>query len=254
MSRSENASLQLFVGRLALRSVLTEVEKQAILGLPTHEHRITAKTDFVRVSEEVAFGCFIASGLVARFGQTLAGARQITAFHIAGDMADLHAAVRPIGVGGLTALCDTTILRIPHDAIRATAARHPAIAEALWRDCMVDAAILMQWVMNVGHRNAQTRLAHILCEMAIRMSGDRDVLLDYRFPITQEQLGEASGMTSVHVNRTLMTLRAHGLVTLKGGHVRIHDWAALAEVGQFDPTYLVADTKPERQKRLLTAA
>lgn len=251
MSRSENASLQLFVDRLAVRSVLNDEEKRAILGLPTHHLHVRAKTDFIRVNEEVAFSCFIASGLVARFGQTPAGARQITALHIPGDMADLHSAVRPIGVGGLTALCDTSILRISHNAIRALAARYPAIAEALWRDCMLDAAILMEWVVNVGHRDAQTRLAHIFCEMAVRNSGDSTASLDFRFPITQEQLGEATGMTSVHVNRSLMTLRVRELVTLKGGHVKIHDWAALAEAGQFDPAYLIADTAPNRQNRLL---
>ena len=254
MGRWENGNLQLFVDLLTARSVLNEEEQHAILKLPTCERDVSAKTDFVGFKEEVGQSCFIASGLVGRFGETLGGARQITALHIPGDMADLHSAVRPIGLGGLTALCDTTILSISHDAIRALVARYPAIAEALWRDCMLDAAILMEWIVNVGHRDAQTRLAHVFCEMAIRSSGNREPLLTYRFPITQEQLGEATGITSVHVNRSLMTLRARELVTVKGGHVQIHDWATLAKAGQFDPAYLVADTAPERQRRLLAVA
>jgi CRP-like cAMP-binding protein len=254
MGRSGNANLQLFVDRLIARSVLNEKEQHAILKLPTDQHDVRAKTDFVGFRDEVGQSCLTASGLVGRFGQTLGGARQITALYIPGDMADLCSTVRPIGLGGLTALCDTTVLSIPHDAIRALAARYPAIAEALWRDCMLDAAILMEWIVNVGHRDAQTRLAHLFCEMAIRSSGNREPLLTYRFPITQEQLGEATGITSVHVNRSLMTLRARELITLKGGHVQIHDWATLAEAGQFDPAYLVADTAPEQQKRLLSSA
>ncbi|WP_375428922.1 Crp/Fnr family transcriptional regulator [uncultured Sphingomonas sp.] len=252
MSRFENASLQLFVDRLTVRSVLTDEERRAIMALPTHLIVVKARQDFVHINQETSYSCFIASGLVGRFGQTLVGVRQITAFHLAGDMADLHSAVRPIGVGGLTALCETMILRVPHDAIRALAARYPAIAEALWRDCMLDAAILMEWVVNIGRRDAQTRLAHILCEISIRSGRNREVLLDYHFPITQDQLGDASGMTSVHVNRSLKALRDKGLATVKSGQVQIHNWAALAEMGEFNAAYLVADTAPERQKRLLS--
>jgi CRP-like cAMP-binding protein len=128
---------------------------------------------------------------------------------------------RPVGVGGLNALCETTILRVPYVAIRSLAASYPAIAEAFWRDCMLDEAVLMQWVVNVGRRDAHTRLAHILCEMAIRTGQDREVLLDYAFPVTQEQLGEAAALTSVHTNRTLK--RLSGLVTLRSGNVQICD-------------------------------
>lgn len=253
MNRS-TTTLHLFVDRLLARSVLTGEEQQAVLQLPTQPMQVQAKQDFVLRNEETTYSCLIVSGLVARFGQTMHGSRQITAFHIPGDMADLHSAVRPIGVGGLMALCPTIILRVPHDAIRALAARCPAIAEALWRDCMLDAAILMEWVVNVGRRNAQTRLAHVLCEMSIRSSGNRAARLDYAFPITQECLGDATGLTSVHVNRSLKVLRDEGMATLKGGRALIHDWEALARAGEFDPSYLIADTAPERQKRLLASS
>lgn len=164
-------------------------------------------------------------------------------------MADLNAVVRPVGIGGLTALSDARIFRIPHSAIRAAAARYPAVAEAFWRDCMLDAAILMQWVVNVGRRDARTRLAHIICEMAIRTGPDRIALADYDFPITQEELGDAAGLTSIHVSRTLSSLRE--LVTMFRGRVRIHAWDALRQVGEFDDAYLVADTGVDRPARLL---
>jgi CRP-like cAMP-binding protein len=241
----------MFVDRLLTRSILTEEEQQVVLRLPTHAMQVQSRQDFVLMNEEATYSCLIVSGLVGRFGQTVDGSRQITALHIPGDMADLHSAVRPIGVGGLMALCPTTVLRVPHDAIRALAARYPAIAEALWRDCMLDAAILMEWVVDVGRRNSQTRLAHVLCEMSIRAGGGREATLDYAFPITQEHLGDAAGLTPVHVNRSLKILREQELATLKGGRVRIHDWEALASAGEFDASYLVADTAPARQKRLL---
>lgn len=251
MHRSAENDLQRFVDRLTCRSILTEEEKQAVLALPTHALSVRARQDFVHINEETTYSSFIASGLVGRFGQTASGARQFTAFHIPGDMVDLHSAVRPIGLGGLTALCDTTILRIPHVAIRSLAAQFPAIAEAFWRDSLLDAAILMQWVINVGRRDARTRIAHVFCEMSIRYGQNREVLPKFALPITQEQLGDATALTSVHVNRSLRALRNDGLVTMRRGAVRIEDWDQLAKTGEFDPSYLVADTKPERQKKLL---
>ena len=160
-------------------------EQQAILELPTERTEVRARYDFVPLRERVSHSCYIQSGLVGRYGQNRNGLRQITAFHIPGDMAELHSAARPIGIGGLTALCDTILLRIEHSAIRSLAARFPAIAEAFWRDCMLDAAILMEWITNNGRRNARTRLAHILCEMSVRYGGGL-IAQSYRFPITHE--------------------------------------------------------------------
>jgi CRP-like cAMP-binding protein len=253
MSYSPRADLQRFLDRLLVRSILTDEEQQAILSLPTSRMVVKANHEFVHEREETAVCCLIASGLVGRIGLTRSGKRQITAFHVPGDMADLHSAVRPVGVGGLTALTDTVVLRVPHDAVRRTAAKYPAIAEALWRDCMLDAAILMEWVVNVGQRDATTRLAHIFCEMSLRYGQDSKMQDDYAFPITQEQLGDATGITGVHVNRSLKSLREQGLVTLKSGRVTIADWEKLARAGDFDAYYLLADTMGERQKRLIAS-
>lgn len=251
MSYSPLADLQRFLDRLLTRSILTDEEQQAILSLPTFRMAVKANHDFVQEREETAYCCLIASGLVGRIGLTRGGKRQITAFHVPGDMADLHSAVRPVGVGGLTALSDTVVLRVPHDSVRRIAAKHPAIAEAFWRDCMLDAAVLMEWVVNVGQRDASSRLAHIFCEMSLRYGNDREMLDSYDFPVTQEQLGDATGITGVHVNRSLKNLREQGLVTVERGRVTIADWEKLARAGDFDPYYLVADTVGERQMRLI---
>ena len=253
ISHSTDHALQSFVDRLTARSALTANERQAILQLPVRSARITARRDFVQEDAQISYSCLIVSGLVGRFGQVNSGTRQITALHIPGDMADLHSAVRPIGIGGLHALTDTTILKVPHDEIRRLAARFPAVAEALWRDCMLDAAVLMQWVVNVGQRNAKTRLAHIFCEMAVRYGADRSALAEFAFPITQEQLGEATGLTAVHVNRTLKWLRDAELATLRSGVVTVYDWPKLARAAEFDPAYLIADTGTDRQRRLLVS-
>jgi CRP-like cAMP-binding protein len=159
--------------------------------------------------------------------------------------------VRPVGTSAIQALATTTVLRISHEELRKVAARFPAVAEAFWRDCMVDAAVLSQWVVNVGRRDAKTRMAHLLCEMAVQTGSDRTPQLNYPFPVTQSHLADMTGLTSVHVNRTVKALREEGLANVRGRVVQIFDWKGLKALGEFDADYLDADTTPDARRRLL---
>jgi CRP-like cAMP-binding protein len=252
MPRSETRNLQAFLDRLTSRSVLTGEEQQAILDLPTHAEQVDANSDFVGLGEIVDHVSLIVSGLVGRFDQNSEGSRQITAIHVAGDMTNLHSVVQPQETSALQALSVATILSIPHSAIRAATARHPALAEALWRDCMVDAAILSQWVVNVGRCHARTRIAHLLCEMAIRLKApvEREAFT-FPFLVTQAQIADATGLTSVHVNRVLKVLRAEGLVDVKRREVVVQDWDGLMLAGDFDPNYLQMNIQPEERLRIV---
>lgn len=244
--------LQPFLERLTRRSRLNESEQKAVLGLPTHAAQVSTNRDFVLLGERVDHACVVVEGVVGRFGQTSEGARQITAFFVAGDAPDLHSVVLPKDSSALQALSTATILRIPHTALRAVAARYPAVAEAFWRDCSVDAGIAAQWVVNVGRRDARTRMAHLLCEMAVR-SGikSRRGEVTYAFPVTQTHLADATGLTPVHVNRTLKALAAEELVIVSGRKVRILDWEKLADAGEFDARYLQGDYEPEERLRIV---
>ena len=253
MVHSCRTGLEPFLARLSKRSLLTREEQGAVLDLPCHAVQMRANVDFVRKDERVDHACLVVAGFVGRFGQDRDGKRQITMMHIPGDMADLHSVALPLATSALQALSTTTILRIPHGAIRAVAARYPALAEAFWRDCIVDAAILAQWVVNVGRRDAKERIAHLLCEIGVRTAGaragGREIIFD--FPVTQTQLADATGLTSVHVNRTLQTLRADGLIqSCARSVIRVPDWDALATAGEFDPDYLSADVGPEQRLRI----
>ena len=248
----QNHDLQPFLNRLTSRSRLTQTEQQAVLGLPTHTAQVGVHHDFVRLGETVDHACIVVEGIVGRFCQTAEGARQITALHIAGDAPDLHSVVLPKDQSALQALSTTTILRIPHVALRALAARYPAVAEAFWRDCSVDAAVTAQWVVNVGRRDAKTRIAHLLCEMGVRLGAKPlEGVVSYSFPLTQTHLADATGLTPVHVNRTLKALAADGLVIVSDRMVRILDWEALAEAGEFDPEYLQTNLQPEERLRIV---
>ncbi len=242
-------SLQPFLDSLTRHSRLRDTEQKAILGLPTHLFRAESQRDFVPLGEIVDHVSVVVDGIVARFAQNAEGERQIIAFYIAGDAPDLHTLVVQSDAVPLQALTKATILRIPHAALRKVAAHYPAVAEAFWRHCSIDAAITAKWVVN-GRRDAKTGLSHLLCEMAVRTNantGRREVT--FSFPLTQAHLADASGITKVHVNRILKALAAEGFVTLCGRTARIPDWERLVERGQFEAEYLQAGLRPRERLR-----
>ena len=250
MAKPVRLNLQLFLDRLKMRSILTAEEQSAVLDLPGKAEQVQPNHDFVELGEHVDHACLMIAGLAGRFHDNGDGVRQITAVHIPGDMCDLHSVVEPTATSALQSLSVATILRVPHSAIRSVAAQYPAVAEALWRDCVVDAGILCEWVINVGRRTATMRIAHLLCEMANRLGaaaeGLDDIVLD--LPITQSQLADATALTPIHVNRTLQSLRASGLVEWRQRVVRLPRLKALARAGDFDPSYLVLGQVPPDQR------
>ncbi len=181
-------------------------------------------------------------GMVARFDRTVDGARQITALYIAGDMCDLHLVVSPTAGWGLQALTTTTVLRILHADLRELAVKHPAIGLAFWRDTAADASVLAKWVSNIGRNDARSRLAHLLCEIGVRSEhagiGSRT---DFPLPMTQTQLADSLGLTSVHVNRTIQALRQDALLRMEGRRVRVERWNELADAAEFDPRFLLIE-------------
>ena len=229
------AALRLFAERI----VLTNAERDQLLALPGHPQSARAHEDFVRLGEEMTSSCLVAQGIVGRFVQLEDGSRQIVSLHIPGDMADLFSLMLPRAPSQLQALTASTVIRIPHAALRQLAFDHWGLAAAFWRDSVVDGSIVAQWLVNVGRRNARGRLAHLFCEMAVRY---RQIAMGgngyYELPVGQEQLADALGLTPVHVNRSLKGLREEGLVHFLRGRVDILDWSGLANAAEFDPAYL----------------
>jgi CRP-like cAMP-binding protein len=233
------ALLQPFLDRLASHSDLGDNESRAILDLPARPAQIQTNRDFVRLGERVDQACFVVTGLVGRFGQNREGGRQITAVHLPGDIANLSSVVAPEARSALQALWVSTILCVPHEALRGAARRHPAIAEAFWRESAIEAAVLAEWIVNVGRRNAKSRVAHLLCEIASRVEGlGVRVGSTIPFPATQTHIADMLGLTSVHVNRMVQKLKEDGIVAVHSRMIHVLDWERLKKVGDFDPDYL----------------
>lgn len=256
---SEGSAIELFLKRLLLRSDLRRDEQRAILDLEGEVETYRANRDIVSLGETVRTACLVARGLVGRFDQMLDGQRQITSFYLSGDMADLQSVVVPKARWAVTAVSAVTVIRVPHEPLRELCIRYPAIALSFWRDGTVDAAVLAKWVGNLGRKNAKARIAHLMCEMAIRSEaaelGTRNA---FDLPISQERVGEAVGLTTVHVNRMLQEIRGQELLNFRGGRVEIFDWEKLVSIAEFDPAYLLLDGPAHRidrpERRVLLSA
>lgn len=236
-----------FLQRLLLRSKLTVEEQRAILSLQGTVQRVQAHRDIVSPGECVESACLVSRGLVARYDQMLNGRRQLTSFYIAGDACDLHSVVAPKVNWSITAICDATVLRVPHEQLRQLCLRHPHIALAFWRDGTVDASIFAKWIANVGAKQAKARIAHLFCEIGLRSEaaglGSRT---NFEFMATQSQVADATGLTPVHVNRVIQELRAGEPLSFRGGRVLIKNWETLLAVGEFSADYLMLSASPDR--------
>ena len=167
------------------------------------------------------------------------GRRQILSFHVPGDVPDLQSLHLHTMDHTLSALTQATVAFIPHESLRDLVAARPTIAAALWRDTLIDAAIFREWMTGLGRRDARGRIAHLFCEMYLKLQAV-GLAADHRcdFPPTQTEMGDALGLSTVHVNRTLQDMRAQELISLQGRSLHILSWKGLEAAGEFDPTYL----------------
>jgi CRP-like cAMP-binding protein len=218
---------------------LTDDERQALRNLPMQVVVIKEGQDVVREGDRPSRSCLLLSGFACVYKVTGDGKRQIVSFSIPGDIPDLqslHLKVLDNSVGTLTP-CQMGF--ITHDALRDICERFPRITAAFWRETLIDAAIFREWVANVGRRDAYSRMAHVLCEMLLRLRAvglAEDNACD--LPITQVEFADAIGVSTVHVNRVLQDMRADGLIETKGTQVSVPDWERLKQAGDFDPTHL----------------
>ena len=182
------------------------------------------------------------SGIAARRKDMRDGRRQYTELHVPGDFTDLHSFTLKYLEHDIVALSDCSFALVPHENLKKITERHPHLTRVLWFSTNVDASIHREWVVSLGSRSAIARMAHLFCEMYVRLEmvgltrGD-----SYDLPISQQELGEMLGITSVHSNRTLQQLRKRGLIDFAGGLVTIRDVAALKQIAEFDASYLYLD-------------
>jgi CRP-like cAMP-binding protein len=236
---SSEQALELMLERLERLSPLDTVDRAAILALP-HTLRVVAPSEYIiREGAEAVDSCLLRAGFVQRHKVVADGSRQIVSIHMAGDMVNLQNSLLKTADHSVQALTRADVAFIPGRAIIALASLRPAVAIAMWLDTLIDGSIFREWIANVGRRDARTRTAHVLCEFGLRQeAAGLGTRRKYDLPMTQEQLGDALGLTPVHVNRTLRALEEGGLIQREKRSITIADWDALRRTADFDPTYL----------------
>jgi len=226
------------VERVALHTELTADDARALRDLPFTTTRRDQHTYITREGETVEHCYAVLSGLVERHRLDSDGGKQILAFYLAGDPINLDHLFLDQSDDDLRTLrsCELACIRLA-DLRRAMAAR-PSLGVAVLRAFAVDASIFREWTVNVGQRHAEQRIGHLLCELEVRArrgepGGDGPGL-----PVSQYNIAEATGLTPVHVNRTLKMMQAKGLLTANRSGIRVHRWDDLRENSGFHYRYL----------------
>lgn len=241
---SASADLAFFAARMSERARLPDDDQLAVAAMPHVLRRINANAYMLREGEPPRAACtLLMSGMAFRHKLTVEGSRQIVSIHVPGELLDLQHLFLNVADHSVQALTETMVAEIDRNALQNIILERPCVGRALWVDGLIEASIFREWVLNVGRRDARARIAHIFCELAVRMRGAGLMTAADKFvlPMTQEQLGDATGLTSVHVNRTIKALAAEGLIEHRGRSLSVANWKALQEVGDFNPLYLHLD-------------
>lgn len=228
--------------KLRARDDISAEEEAAIRAAVSHSIDVRADRLAVRQGEIMDHSMILLSGIAARRKDMRDGRRQYTELHVPGDFTDLHSFTLKYLEHDIVALSDCSFALVPHERLKQITERHPHLTRVLWFSTNLDAAIHREWIVSLGSRSAIARMAHLFCEMFIRL----EIVgltrgLSYDLPISQQELGEMLGITSVHANRTLQQLRKQGLVEFAGGLVTIRDVGALKQKAEFDASYLYLD-------------
>lgn len=246
-----------FLLRLMHAAELGDQEIQAIEELCRQPRDIAAKKYLSREGDEMHSFPVILSGWAARYQILRDGARQITRLLLPGDAVYFDGTPGGTAIDEVVTLSPCKIVHIAHADMRRLIDRFPAIGEAMRAYGSMENAALASWVVNVGRRDALERMAHLICETQYRLSlVERHQGQHIAFPLTQDDLADALGLTPVHINRKLQQLRQDGLITLRSKQLTIHDLRSLQQIAGFDPSYLAprVQTLRERERLRIVAA
>lgn len=230
------------VRKLARYTALTETERAGLRSATAERARsLRPREDVVRQGSAVSDCCVVREGVLARYKLLPEGGRYITAFLLPGDWCDLAGFLEGRVEFGVMALTRASVACVSHRVLDELCAAHPNLTRTLWRESLREAAIGREWLVNLGQREAAQRLAHLLCELRLRfaavgLTDRRDG--GFHWPVTQADMADATGMSPVHVNRTLTSLRGADVLHYDTRRMVLRNEARLRHIAGFDPAYL----------------
>lgn len=236
--------IDIHLTKLRARDEISAEEERAIRGAVSEYRDYPADHVFVRPNQVLEHSTLLLDGLLCRYKDLKGGQRQITELHVAGDFADLHSFTLKRLDHSLMTLSPCRVAFVPHENLKTITREFPHLTRVFWFLTNLDAAIHREWVLSMGRRSAIARMAHLFCEMHVRLGlvglTDGD---SYPLALTQDELAECLGITPVHANRTLQDLRGRGLLEFRDGRVTLLDQLALCKVAEFDPSYLYLEPR-----------
>lgn len=225
--------------RLSVGAPLSPEAMQSVLAMPHTLRTFEPGQYILREGDRPQFCTFMLSGFTYRHKFVGDGGRQIVSIHIPGDFIDLQNVLLDESDHNIQALTAASVAQIDIEVVVDHAFAHPTLGKALWRESLIEASIFREWVANIGRRDARARTAHLLCELAMRReAAGLGARASFELPMTQEQLGDALGLTAVHINRTLKALHDDGLIGRSKRSVSIADWGRLRDAADFTSGYL----------------
>ncbi len=234
-----------FFANLEHRDELSAEEKSELRRAVSHVETYRVGEAIALAEEPQTYSRILLDGLAGRAKVLPDGARQITALHVAGEFVDLHSFLLKRLDQDVIALSPSIIAAVPHERLRVISETHPHLIRMLWLSTLIDASIHREWLVSSGRRSAVEQVAHLFCELIVRMQA-AGLCHGTTLPLTltQSELGDVCGLSTVHINRVAQELRASGLIEWTKGEVRVRNWEALAAFAQFDPAYLVLRREP----------
>lgn len=225
--------------RLWMSLELLNDDREALAAAWSDIRTVDSRGDLLRLNARADELHILLNGWAARYKLMKDGSRYISALMMPGDICDLDVLMFDRVDFGVTTLTECTFAVLPRQRVKALIDAHPRIGAAFLSLAVTENAILGEWAASVGRRSAHQRVGRLLCELLVRMKAvGQSEGNAYDLPLTQEHLGDATGLTAVHVNRILRSLRAEGLVTVQGRRTTIHDWVGLKAMCGFQPAYL----------------
>ncbi|WP_116809163.1 Crp/Fnr family transcriptional regulator [Steroidobacter cummioxidans] len=236
---SETSPIQLLIRKLENFAELTEEEKIALLDAAGPVRTYGSHEDLIREGEQASGVSVIVSGFACRHKMLPDGRRQIIGYFLPGDMCDARVFILKKMDHTISTLAPSSVTTLSREAILEITSRFPRLTRAFWWNTLVEEAIGRQWLVSIGQRTALERVAHLFCEIYVRLQSVGLATPDgCELPVTQSELADTVALSTVHVNRTLKELRRVGLVSMSSKSLAIHDFAGLRALAMFDPGYL----------------
>jgi len=228
-----------FVRKLSGLADLAEDDVATLIASTCQVCQFAARRDLIREGDRPGPVFVVLSGWACRYKILPSGTRQVTSFMLPGDSCDLHIGILDEMDHSIQTITKASIATIPRAVMEDMLDRSPAIGRALYAAQLIDEATLRAWIVSMGRRSSVERVAHLMCELYLRLQGLTGMVsASVELPVSQLLLADALGMTPVHINRVLRGLREAGVMEISRRSLRITDPAGLVQVAGFDENYL----------------